>query len=380
MVDTNTKDTTSTSADANKKDTKDTTKTTNTDKTTTENSESSLPNDLKTTFSKVFSVSNIILVVWFIAAYLLTYVVINMTRSSDTGTSFVLRIVDAAILISIVVFILFYYYDGPADKRDDKLTNVRNTTYSILSDPNTLIYTAIFLVCYSAIVYIFRIPTSGVDALMSLWFVSNIAGLLFIISAIVVFCKYVLGISILDSSLFDTIQNTTPTTNEKSTSDTKPADEVFNIANNLYTYDDAQVICASFGSRLATYDEIEKAYEKGGEWCNYGWSEGQMAFFPTQKKTWDKLQKNPHTKNNCGRPGINGGYIENPYIQFGVNCFGKKPKPSKKELQAMADNKDIVYPKTKEDELINKKVEYWKENADKLLNVNSFNRNKWSEY
>ena len=28
-------------------------------------------------------------------------------------------------------------------------------------------------------------------------------------------------------------------------------DEVFNVANNLYTYQDAQAICKSFDSRLA---------------------------------------------------------------------------------------------------------------------------------
>ena len=36
-----------------------------------------------------------------------------------------------------------------------------------------------------------------------------------------------------------------------------------------------------------------------------------MAYFPTQKDTWDKLQNNPNTKHACGRPGINGGFIDN---------------------------------------------------------------------
>ena len=77
---------------------------------------------------------------------------------------------------------------------------------------------------------------------------------------------------------------------------------------------------------MATYDQIEASYKNGGEWCNYGWSEGQMAYFPTQKDTWNSLQENPDTKNVCGRPGINGGYIDNPYIHFGANCYGIKPK------------------------------------------------------
>jgi hypothetical protein len=31
-----------------------------------------------------------------------------------------------------------------------------------------------------------------------------------------------------------------------------------------------------------------------------------MALFPTQKETWDKLQKIKGHEHDCGRPGING--------------------------------------------------------------------------
>jgi hypothetical protein len=157
-------------------------------------------------------------------------------------------------------------------------------------------------------------------------------------------------------------------------------DEVFNISNNLYTYDDAQAICSAYGSKVATYDEIEDAYENGAEWCNYGWSEGQMAFFPTQKTTWDKLQKTTDHKNDCGRPGINGGYMANPYIKFGVNCFGKKPAPTDSDLERMAANKEINVPKSAADLLLDEKVKFWKDNANKMLVMNSFDRTQWSEY
>lgn len=153
-------------------------------------------------------------------------------------------------------------------------------------------------------------------------------------------------------------------------------DEVFNIGNNLYSYEDAQHVCTAYGARLANYDEIEDAYNHGAEWCNYGWSDGQMAFFPTQKTTWDELQKNPKDKNKCGRPGVNGGYMQNKYLRFGVNCYGKKPDPKPEELARM--NQPL--PKTADEAVIDKKVEFWKKNADALLKVNSFNNNKWSEF
>lgn len=159
--------------------------------------------------------------------------------------------------------------------------------------------------------------------------------------------------------------------------------EVFNIAGNHFTYEDAQTICSAYDSKIATYDQIEEAYNQGAEWCNYGWSEGQMAFFPTQKDTWNKLQKHPSTANNCGRPGVNGGYMKNPNLRFGVNCFGKKPSMKESDSTTMKSYQQTIntqVPLTPEEARMNEKMKYWKENASKVLNINGFNQSKWSEY
>ena len=66
--------------------------------------------------------------------------------------------------------------------------------------------------------------------------------------------------------------------------------QVFNIPGNYYSYSNAKALCQAYGSNLATYQQIEDSYKNGGEWCNYGWSDGQMALFPTQQKTFDNLQ------------------------------------------------------------------------------------------
>ena len=102
--------------------------------------------------------------------------------------------------------------------------------------------------------------------------------------------------------------------------------EVFHVADNKFTYEDAPAVCAAYGSQLATLDQIILAYNAGAEWCGYGWSEGGMALYPTQKGTWDLLQKeqDPARRTACGRPGVNGGYFD-VKSKFGVNCFGFKP-------------------------------------------------------
>lgn len=152
--------------------------------------------------------------------------------------------------------------------------------------------------------------------------------------------------------------------------------QVFNIPENDFVYPDAKAVCSAYGGRLATYSEVEDAYKNGGEWCNYGWSEGQMALFPTQKKTFDKLQKIEGHENDCGRPGINGGYISNPAVRFGVNCYGFRPRMTEKD-KALMENSS-VYPKTTKDLVMEKRVDYWKDKLSEVL-VSPFNHNSWSK-
>ena len=152
--------------------------------------------------------------------------------------------------------------------------------------------------------------------------------------------------------------------------------QVFNIPGNYYNYTNAKALCAAYGAELATYDQIEDAYNNGAEWCNYGWSANQMAFFPTQQSTYDNLQKIEGHENDCGRPGINGGYIANPNVKFGVNCYGNKPKITEDEEELMKTANP--YPQTPEDIIFQKRVDALKNNLDEIL-VSPFNHNIWSE-
>jgi hypothetical protein len=152
--------------------------------------------------------------------------------------------------------------------------------------------------------------------------------------------------------------------------------QVFNIPGNYYNYENAKALCTSYGAKLATYKQVEDSYESGGEWCNYGWSEGQNALFPTQQKTFDNLQKIKGHEHDCGRPGVNGGYIANPEVKFGVNCYGNKPKINEQEEELMKTVSP--YPQTKEDLAFQKRVDYWKGKIDEIL-VSPFNYNSWGE-
>ena len=153
--------------------------------------------------------------------------------------------------------------------------------------------------------------------------------------------------------------------------------QVFNIPGNYYNYQDAKALCQAYGANLATYDQIEKAYGSGAEWCNYGWSDDQLALFPTQKKTYDRLQTIPGHENDCGRPGVNGGYIANPNVKFGVNCYGNKPKITSEEEELMKTSSP--YPETAKDLAFQKRVDFWKNKVDEIL-VSPFNYSTWGSF
>lgn len=87
-----------------------------------------------------------------------------------------------------------------------------------------------------------------------------------------------------------------------------------------YTYSEASSVCQKDNATLANIQQLNDAYNNGKEWCEYGWSDEMMALYPTQTTTWNQL-KQKGQDSACGRPGVNGGYTNNPNLKLGVNCY-----------------------------------------------------------
>jgi hypothetical protein len=273
------------------------------------------------------------------------------------------------------------------------LGSVANDTYDyindILSNPSVIIILVIVIIIY---VIIFM-SLGGSDSSINSEVVSNpnsnaitiILMAFFIILILINGFQYFFGVDviakikniftgnteldiIIDTSRVEAVKAPVP--------EILISPQVFNIPGNEYVYPDAKAVCSAYGARLATYKEVEDSYNEGGEWCNYGWSDGQMALFPTQQKTYDKLQKIEGHENDCGRPGVNGGYIANPAVKFGINCYGFKPRMDSTEENLMAN--DPIYPKTLKDIAMENRVEYWKDKLSEII-VSPFNHNNWSK-
>ena len=335
--------------------------------------------------------------------FVLYYVVGSFTNRGDNmnpeGSKIGLsRTLDILFLVILGV-ISYNVYNSYQENPDDGIfENNFNKIKDYVLAPSSAFTTGIFIVVFYVFNKIVGIPTDKDTKPFFISIVEGGAWLLLIIILFIDFFKYVLKISIYDLFPFLGEEETTEEEIPEETEEPKdenapklekcekeqiddPVAEVFNVSNNLYTYKDAKAICKAYDSELATYDQVEKAYTNGAEWCGYGWSDNQMILFPTQKNTWDKLQKlDKKHRNNCGRPGVNGGYIANPYVKFGVNCFGKKPEATDADLQRMNARQNQTYPLSKEEQELEDKIQYWKDNASEMLQLNSYNSNKWNKF
>jgi len=334
--------------------------------------------DPQTIFYNIFNKSNIIVLFWVLAIYYILYIILNVSQQTQYVSMG--RFFDIVVFGIIILYIAITYMFLPLDNQEAILKETGNSYMQYLDDPYSLFSLSLFLIVFYCILFFFNITVNGTDKSFIVSIVESLAWITFAILIIVDFFKYVLGISILSfitdgiSSFWNQLPKEQAVANAVAVQGGEK-DEVFHISNNIYDANDAEAVCSSFGATLANYNQLEDYYKQGGEFCGYGWSADKLALFPTQESSWQKLQNTDH-KNVCGRPGINGGAFD-PSIKFGVNCFGKKPKATPEDLLAMTTT---VPPKTPEEIAMEQKIQFYKDNADKMMDVVSFNKTQWSEW
>lgn len=189
-------------------------------------------------------------------------------------------------------------------------------------------------------------------------------------------------------------------------------DEVFLISNQLYNWEEAKCKCESYGARLATKAELTESYNKGAHWCNYGWIDGNEAYYPVQQCELDKKVENirnyydllkkhyqdpekytlqmvnearnkmhkEHAFEFCGKSaGLNGGKFMSK-VKFGATCYGKKPygmSVREKEAKCEKPKKSLFEEEEEKHEAEKKSI---KEKCGGILptdSIQSFNPDQW---
>lgn len=330
--------------------------------------------------SKFLNKDTLTTLISFLGMYVVLYIVLGIffKISSPESHNTLIAATNIITIAGVFFFCFKVYYDLNEEQKSKPIITAYNYAKESMTSVENILTFGVYLLFLVGVLSVLHLPTPDgrssfvLDILhFSLWCV-------LLLNILIVFVTNVLNIPIIriiEEALFGKVSEQEPVEDSDETGETK---EVFNISNNIYTYDEAPHVCKALGARLASYDEIETAYNKGGEWCNYGWTENQMAYFPTQKDTWQKLQSNTSMKNSCGRPGINGGYMPNPKMRYGVNCYGVKPDASELDTERMQTSR--ITPRTHDDVKYERKIAFWKENAARMLNLNPHNRSDWSSY
>jgi hypothetical protein len=326
--------------------------------------------------SEIFSMNQLSSYGFIFLSLLTIYVVLYFSLKINRSYSSVGNVIDFMILGVAFLFTFLYLLFSWIYQFDPKqiAENIRDEYLNYIDQFYSLISFGVIFVMFYIFQFIFQTIHRDHSFVVSLTEILLWFTLVFIIA--VQFFKHVFNISIIDllRKLWSTPTPTT-TTNPIPTTEPPPTEEVFHVQNNLYAYRDAEAVCSALGATLADYKQVEQHYQNGGEFCGYGWSADQMALFPTQQKTWDELQKGK-SPNSCGRPGVNGGKFD-PEMKFGVNCFGVKPQPTEQDKMCVQNSSS---PKSAEQLAIEQKAQYFKDNADKLLNLTAFNKSRWSEW
>lgn len=160
--------------------------------------------------------------------------------------------------------------------------------------------------------------------------------------------------------------------------------EVFLIYGS-FTYLEAKEICKLYNGSLATFKQLEDAFNNGANWCYWGWLDDESVAYPIQEDYWSNIEKTH--KGYCGpTAGINRIKNINLLQKFSINCYGIKPKQTKKDKE---NEKNLYLDINKYDSLTQqikkckkeKQMIRQKELVSKLkknVAILSFNKQKWS--
>lgn len=165
-----------------------------------------------------------------------------------------------------------------------------------------------------------------------------------------------------------------------------PADkrELFLIYNK-YNYQEAREVCKIYKGRLATKQDLNDAFNKGANWCSWGWLEGMSVGYPVQEKYWMAIDKSH--KGFCGpTAGLNVIESVDPLKKYYVTCFGLKPKQGHKDVKlnksiqkvvtgANSLLHDIAQCKKAKEVSVQKK---WTQQQKQQIRILKFNPTEWS--
>ena len=111
----------------------------------------------------IFNKSNVILLIWFLAIYLLLYLVLGIFFKTDNMNDTLLlvsRIFDLVILMITVILILSTYYTLSEPEKENIIYSTGKSFKHTIDDPTTIYSLVLFITAFYMLIYSIGIPMS----------------------------------------------------------------------------------------------------------------------------------------------------------------------------------------------------------------------------
>ena len=155
-----------------------TTESSTTENTTAENennTENNTENNSENILNIIFSETNVTIVLWFLAIYIVISVALGIfdgSKDMNQLSTFV-KTVDFAILLIVVGYCLYSYYSLSKEERSEIGSVSTSGLKDFLNDGYSIVYTGIFVAVLYGISYLMKLPMTTSEMPSSLGFLIN---------------------------------------------------------------------------------------------------------------------------------------------------------------------------------------------------------------
>ncbi|NBO20084.1 MAG: hypothetical protein EBV03_12865, partial [Proteobacteria bacterium] len=213
-------------------------------------------------------------ILYAIIIYVILHFAISIIFSGNENTQYyITSSFDILIFLTVLIYLIYLIVELPENERKYAISALLLNYGNYVSDPMNAIGIAIFIVVSFLLFKIVAImPIIGIHKPLFI----TILEFLLVITLLFIGIQYLVlqffGINLVSkirkfiNSVPDAVGVNVNGNNANKKTEEKDKKEVFHISNNLYTYNDAKSICKSYDAELATYEQIENAYNNGAEW------------------------------------------------------------------------------------------------------------------
>ena len=130
---------------------------------------------------QIFTDSNIVIIIWFLAVYFVVYLLLNIIRGKDGAKSSIARWVDIVSLGCLLIYLVSTYFLKSESEKQFIVRNAYSDFVDYLNSPLSLISTAFFIFTLYIVIYILAIPMDPAGKPITITIIENVAWILFVL-------------------------------------------------------------------------------------------------------------------------------------------------------------------------------------------------------